>query len=162
MLPAMNQEQLSVHPFAHLFVYGTLRRQAGNTMSQWLSERAMFVGEAICQGHLFLIADYPPYPGLVPSEQVRNGLPTRSVKGDLYALPDPASLLPKLDEYEACSPGFTEPTEYVRQHRPVTLIDGRQLQAWVYVFNRPTQGLQEIVSGDFLQSCSSIPSTESR
>ena len=130
-------------PLQHLFVYGTLRRNAGNKMSSLLAEQGAFVGEAFCQGQLFRI-DY--YPGLVLSEN-----PAHVVKGEVYALHDPAALLARLDEYEECGPGFSEPAEYVRKQRVVSLSDGCELLAWVYVYNRSTEGLTDIPSGDFLK-----------
>ena len=125
-----------------LFVYGTLRRGAGHPMAELLADHGDFIGAACCQGRLFHI-DY--YPGLVPSED-----PSHQVKGDVYALRDPAGLLPRLDEYEECGPGFPEPAEYVREWRTVVLMDGRVLSAWVYIYNRDTEILPEIASGDFL------------
>lgn len=125
----------------YLFVYGTLRRGTETSMHHLLAQHSDFVGEATCQGRLYKIAYYP---GLVPSDD-----PAHQVKGEVYALHEPASVLPALDAYEECGPGFSEPTEYVRERREVVLNTGRMLIAWVYLYKRPTEGLLEIASGDF-------------
>lgn len=127
----------------YLFVYGTLRRGTETNMHQLLAQHSDFVGHATCQGRLYRIAHYP---GAVPSDD-----PAQRVKGEVYALREPASLLPALDEYEECGPGAAEPAEYARVRQEVVLSDGRSLIAWVYLYRRPTAGLAEIVAGDFLR-----------
>ena len=125
----------------HLFVYGTLMRSFDHPMAQLLSRSADFVGEARCQGRLYLVKHYP---GLVLS-----GDPAEIVFGELYRLRHPAELLREFDMYEACGDGFAEPTEYVRRMLNVTLGDGRASEAWTYVYNWPVTGLARITSGRF-------------
>jgi gamma-glutamylcyclotransferase (GGCT)/AIG2-like uncharacterized protein YtfP len=62
----------------------------------------------------------------------------------------PAQLLPLLDNYEECGPGFAQPQEYRRELQQVTLDNGDSLSAWVYIYNRATTGLRQIPGGDFL------------
>src|SRR3979490_2734454 len=90
-----------------LFVYGTLMRGFDHPMAQLLSRSADFVGEARCQGRLYLVKHYP---GLVLSDA-----PAEIVFGELHRLRQPAELLREFDMYEACGDGFAEPTEYVRR-----------------------------------------------
>src|SRR3954451_6118317 len=42
-----------------LFVYGTLMRGFDHPMAQLLSRSAEFIGEARCQGRLYLVKHYP-------------------------------------------------------------------------------------------------------
>ncbi|MGY6554247.1 MAG: gamma-glutamylcyclotransferase family protein [Wenzhouxiangella sp.] len=126
----------------HLFVYGTLRRDSGSPAHDWLAQRADNLGAAWIQGRLYRIARYP---GLVLSDH-----PAERVVGELYALREPETVLAELDRYEECSPGFPEPTEYVRCQRPVTLQDGKRCSAWVYLYNRSVTERARIVTGDFL------------
>ncbi len=125
----------------HLFVYGTLMRGFDHPMAQLLSRSADFVGEARCEGRLYLVKDYP---GLVLS-----GAPADVVFGELYRLRAPDELLREFDMYEACGEGFAAPTEYVRQMLSVTL-DGGATEAWTYVYNWPVAHLARIASGRFL------------
>jgi gamma-glutamylcyclotransferase (GGCT)/AIG2-like uncharacterized protein YtfP len=84
------------------------------------------------------------YSGLVASAS-----PLDLVRGEAYILDAPSTLLPRLDDYEGCGPRFSRPTEYVRRWRDVRLAQGTKLEAWVYLYNRDTEGLDRIESGDF-------------
>jgi gamma-glutamylcyclotransferase (GGCT)/AIG2-like uncharacterized protein YtfP len=126
-----------------LFVYGTLMRGFDHPMAKLLSRSADFIGEARCQGRLYLVKHYP---GLVLS-----GDPGDVVFGELYRLRSPHELLREFDMYEACGEGFAKPTEYVRQMLTVT-SDGRTAgEAWTYVYNWPVTRLPRIASGRFLE-----------
>lgn len=127
----------------YLFVYGSLRREAAHPMHELLAEKTDFISEAVFQGQLFRISWYP---GAIPSRFARH-----RVKGEVYAIHQPEQLLLLLDEYEGCGSAFTEPTEYKRQQKTVLLTSGESLSAWVYLYQYPTSGLQEIHSGDFLE-----------
>jgi gamma-glutamylcyclotransferase (GGCT)/AIG2-like uncharacterized protein YtfP len=125
-----------------LFVYGTLMRGFDHPMAQLLSRAADFVGQARCQGRLYLVRHYP---GLVLSDD-----PADIVHGELFRLRARDELLREFDMYEACGEGFAPPTEYVRQMLSVTLIDGSASDAWTYVYNWKVDGLPRIASGKFL------------
>ena len=125
-----------------LFVYGTLMRGFDHPMAQLLSRSADFIGEARCQGRLYLVKHYP---GLVLSDD-----PAEIVFGELYRLRHPAELLREFDMYEACGDGFAEPTEYVRRMLQVTLDDKTASEAWTYIYNWPVIHLPRISSGRFM------------
>jgi gamma-glutamylcyclotransferase (GGCT)/AIG2-like uncharacterized protein YtfP len=127
----------------HLFVYGTLMRSFDHPMAQLLSRSADFVGEARCQGRLYLVKHYP---GLVLSDD-----PAEIVFGELYRLLQPAELLREFDMYEACGDGFAEPTEYVRRMLQVILDDQTASEAWTYIYNWPAIHLPRIASGRFME-----------
>ena len=127
-----------------LFVYGTLMRGFDHPMARLLSANADFIGEARCQGRLYLVKHYP---GLVLSDD-----PADVVFGELYRLRAPDELLREFDMYEACGEGFAEPTEYIRQMLPVTLDGGAESEAWTYIYNWPVANLPRIASGRFLET----------
>ncbi len=128
----------------HLFVYGTLMRDFDHPMAQLLSRSADFIGEARCQGRLYLVKHYP---GLVLSDDA-----DEFVFGELYRLSQPEALLREFDMYEACGEGFAEPTEYIRRILPVTLQDGAaSCEAWTYLYNWPVAHLPRIASGRFME-----------
>lgn len=129
-------------PCDYLFVYGTLRRGTGNPMCRLLDQYARLIDHARYQGRMFRIAQYP---GVVASDD-----PGDRVHGELHELIRPESLWPTLDSYEGCGPRDAEPFEFVRRPQPIVAADGSELQAWVYLYNRPTIGLRRIDSGDFL------------
>lgn len=126
----------------YLFVYGTLRQGSGRPMAGYLARHARRVGRATMKGRLY---DLGGYPGAVPSDSLDDG-----VVGEVYLLDSPEAVLRALDEYEGCGPEDPPPTEYRRQRVTVRMEDGRRLQAWAYIYNRPTDGLRPIPSGDFL------------
>lgn len=127
----------------YLFVYGTLRRGLNSEMYHLLARYGKFAGDATSQGKLYMV-DY--YPGLVPSAN-----PQDVVYGEVYKLSCPETVLSCLDDYEECGPKFSEPTKYVRRKQDVKLKTGEVMSSWVYIFERPTVGLQLIESGDFLR-----------
>ena len=126
-----------------LFVYGTLMRGFDHPMAQLLSRSADFIGEARCQGRLYLVKHYP---GLVLSND-----PNDVVFGELYRLRTPKELLREFDMYEACGEGFVEPTQYVRQTLSVTRDGQTAGEAWTYIYNWPVAHLPRIVSGRFME-----------
>jgi gamma-glutamylcyclotransferase (GGCT)/AIG2-like uncharacterized protein YtfP len=125
-----------------LFVYGTLMRGFDHPMAQLLSRSADFLGQARCQGRLYLIRHYP---GLVLSDD-----PAEIVYGELFRLRARDELLGEFDMYEACGAGFAPPTEYIRQMLPLTLDDGTATEAWTYVYNWDVAKLPRIASGRFM------------
>ncbi|TRX00541.1 gamma-glutamylcyclotransferase family protein [Candidatus Methylobacter oryzae] len=120
----------------YIFVYGTLRRDTNSEMHRLLVRYAEFVSDATYRGKLYKI-DY--YPGAVPSDN-----PGDVVQGEVYLLHQADSVLPLLDQYEECGPEFPEPNEYSRRQQSVLLKDGRLVSAWVYIYNRSTEGLKPI------------------
>jgi gamma-glutamylcyclotransferase (GGCT)/AIG2-like uncharacterized protein YtfP len=126
-----------------LFVYGTLMRGFEHPMAQLLSRGADFLGEARCQGRLYLVKHYP---GLVLSDD-----PDDIVFGELFRLRRPDELLREFDMYEACGEGFREPTEYVRKILNLTTADGAANTAWTYLYNWPVTGLPRVASGRFME-----------
>ncbi len=128
----------------YIFVYGTLRRGSRSEMFRLLANNGEFVDDATCKGKLYLVAS--TYPGMVESED-----PCDIVHGEVYQLKSPDKLLSTFDDYEECGPNFRQPTEYIRRKMQVTLKSGKEVAAWVYIFNRKTEGLELIESGDFLQ-----------
>lgn len=115
-----------------LFVYGTLRRRSRHPLARLLAENAEWLGFAYFCGLLF---DIGSYPGAVLS-----GDPAHRVRGEVYQLKDPATILPLLDRYEEFGEEFPEPNEFIRSRQPVR-FKGGALKAWIYLYNLPTDHL---------------------
>jgi gamma-glutamylcyclotransferase (GGCT)/AIG2-like uncharacterized protein YtfP len=126
---------------AYFFVYGTLRQSKRSAMSHWLAKNGRCIGGARFQGKLFMVAHYP---GAVDSD-AHNAW----VHGEVYELPNQASIWQYVDDYEGCGPQSAQPPLYRRERKTVILQDGTPVDAWVYLYNRPTDGLPEIPSGEF-------------
>jgi len=101
-----------------------------------LWQRGRRVGDAVFQGRLYRVADYP---GAVASDD-----PADCVKGLLLALDNPAQVFSELDLYEGV------PDLFRRQPVMVKTGKGETLSAWIYLYNRPVRRLARIRSGDFL------------
>lgn len=125
----------------YLFVYGTLSKAGGHPIHLRVVKRTRFIGDASMQGRLFRMESYP---GAVDSDD-----PADAVRGELYEVLEPGPLFEELDDYEGCGPKDEKPTLYVRVKRRVRLGDGRTFEAWVYLYNRPTDGMKRIASGRF-------------
>lgn len=128
----------------YLFVYGTLRRGADHEMAGLLSASASHEGEGRFQGRLYRVSWYPC--------AVASTSPEDWVRGDVFRI-EPgraASLFTRLDAYEGTEAEEGKAPHYRRERHAVEMPDGRRIQAWVYVFNRPTAQLERIASGDFL------------
>ena len=119
----------------YLFVYGTLRRDAGNPTHHVLSQHTDFVSQGTYQGRLY---DLGKYPGAVPSDQSSD-----AVTGEVYVLNDRDPLLKRLDEYEG--PRFR------RQRVTISLANGEEVVAWIYLYDGATNELETIPSGDYLE-----------
>ncbi|MDP9190516.1 MAG: gamma-glutamylcyclotransferase [Acidobacteriota bacterium] len=134
-----------------LFVYGTLRSDPSHEMFHVLARRAKFLGEARVAGRLY---DLGEYPGMVlrPDD--------RYVKGELYDVRPEYwnEVIQQLDRYEGCEDGDPQPHEYRRELVEAELSNGRSVEAWAYVLNRPVTGLSEIKSGDYLSAPATVHS----
>jgi gamma-glutamylcyclotransferase (GGCT)/AIG2-like uncharacterized protein YtfP len=94
---------------------------------------------------LLVVADHGgapfPHPALVDA-------PGREVQGELFRADGPA-VLAALDAYEDFRPADPGGSMYLRRLLPVAPAAGPPVQAWVYVWNRPAEGLAEIAGGDW-------------
>ena len=108
-----------------VFVYGTLRRGGSNNFRM---EACKWLGPAGVNGHLYEV-DW--YPALVLDDNAAE------VVGDLYEVP--ADQLDALDAFEG--------SEYKRVRAMVQTAEDK---AWIWEWNRPTEGLEAIPDGDWL------------
>jgi len=134
-----------------MFVYGTLRKDARGQVLSPLCRGWVFKRYGSVPGELY---DFGAYPGAVPSASV-----DARILGELYELPDPATMLPLIDEYEGCGEGDSLPQEFERALVEVDAEDGSVARAWIYWYRlRPVVG-RRVASGDYLQRYRSGPWT---
>ena len=127
----------------HLFVYGTLRKEAGNELHKFIEKNADYEGIASTQGKLYMVEE-ENYPALVSSD---NQVDT--VVGELYKLNSPIKLLAILDEYEEYFANDNVNSVFIRNTISVN-FEGKTIESFAYLFNRSTEGLVEIDGGDFM------------
>lgn len=124
-----------------LFVYGTLRRDAGHAMHDLLARHGTFLGEARVCGRLF---DLGSYPGMTV------GGDEGVVLGELYEIAsDWAAFIARLDAYEGCGADDPEPHQYRRELVMAVRASGPPVEAWAYVLNVDPAGWPRIASGDY-------------
>jgi gamma-glutamylcyclotransferase (GGCT)/AIG2-like uncharacterized protein YtfP len=122
----------------NLFVYGTLLKEVGHPMADFLARRARHLGPAKTAGRLYELG---PYPGMVSPQA-----PNEWVQGEVYELADTAATLAALDEYESLG---TDPPLFARQRGVVTLASGDTVDAWLYLYRGPMERARLIASGDY-------------
>lgn len=117
-----------------VFVYGTLRSAFDIPAALRLRESAELIGSATATGSIYRVAHYPGYrPEPAPAA---SGI----VRGELYRMFDPPSLLALLDAYEDA--------EYARVLISVD-CNGATHEAWIYRYDAPLPPDSIIPSGDF-------------
>lgn len=121
---------------SRLFVYGTLRRECRHSRYGLLGTKAAFVARARMRGRL---VDLGEYPGLVSARNSDDW-----VRGEVYALHDPARTLARLDAYEGSA--------FRRTCAEAVQDCGRKIRAWVYVYEGTIRRGRMIASGDYLDS----------
>lgn len=137
----------------HLFVYGTLLTSAEHPLGRLLRDKARLVGHGSINARLYLIEDPDDadnsYPGAVPSAN-----PEDRVHGELYEVLDREPLLEALDSFEACSPDWPEPHEFVLRAVEVSVVeDGEgaaaQRPAMAYLYSWDVSSALRVPSGRF-------------
>ena len=124
-----------------LFVYGTLRRGSDHANAARLAAESEWLGTATLVGTLFRVRWHPAL--VLQGDDV--------VTGDLLRLTDPAASLPWLDAFESCGPDDPPPHDYRREVASV-MTAGGPVEAMVYVWNLPLDGMERIESGDWLNA----------
>jgi len=123
-----------------LFVYGTLAR--GQQLHDYLSRVSgtQFIGEGKIQGELYALPG-EDYPGAVLNLRKKH-----FVRGELYEMAEPATMLRLLDGVEGCDEGL------FRRQLVDVWINGGKRRAWTYLYAQPLREAQLIPSGDFRQA----------
>jgi gamma-glutamylcyclotransferase (GGCT)/AIG2-like uncharacterized protein YtfP len=135
-----------------LFVYGTLLTVARHPMGNLLREHGEFAGTGSIRARLYIIDDPDEpgqnfYPGAVPSANNED-----RVHGELYALHSPELVLGEFDDYEACSPRWPEPHEFLRRRVEVLLECGTVKPALTYLYTWDVTSARHIASGRFTEA----------
>ena len=87
---------------------------------------------------------WPPYPVALPSHD-----PADRVFGETYKLLNPDLVFEVLDDYEACTPDWPEPHEYLLRPVEVTLEDEQTVDAACYLYTWDVSTARHIPSGRY-------------
>ena len=135
--------------FDKLFVYGTLLTASDHPMSALLRTGARLAGAGSIRARLYILHEIDAqgpnsYPGAVPSPH-----PEDHVWGEVHDVLTPGPLFSAFDEYEACTPGWPEPYEFLLRPVDVTLEDGAVVRAGSYLYTWDTSRAEPVPSGRF-------------
>ena len=124
-----------------IFLYGTLLPGKAPHVIAHAVEQLREIGKATVCGCLYNLGRYP---GAILSD-----VPEQCIRGRVFELPDDPRMLQEMDQYE----GFYYSTEtkslFVRESCVATLDDGRRVECWIYVYNRPVSESLRIASGEY-------------
>ena len=123
------------------FFYGTLMTPFHRAARLRVDQHLVYTGRGTIAGALF---DLGIYPAAVPTSDA-------TVWGEVYRMTHPAIVLQALDELEGCRADEPESSLYTRALTPVTMQDGRVVEAWAYFYNAPLGRAERIHSGDYLE-----------
>jgi gamma-glutamylcyclotransferase (GGCT)/AIG2-like uncharacterized protein YtfP len=120
-------------------VYGTLL-QPGNEFAAYLNKHCIYLKPAKIKGLLYDIGEYP-------------GLTLGSdnlywIYGKLYHIDEKALKL--IDSYEGYGDKEEQPNLFIREEHTTSTADG-EIDAWVYIYNLPVDGLKSIPSGNYME-----------
>jgi len=124
-----------------VFFYGTLMTPFNRSGRLRIDEHLTYSGRGTMAGALF---DLGIYPAAVPASDAR-------IWGEVYRMNHPTIVMQALDEFEGCRAEDPESSLYTRALTPVTLEDGRVVDAWAYFYNAPLGRAERIHSGDYLE-----------
>jgi len=124
-----------------VFFYGTLMTPFDRAGRLRVDQYLVSMGRGTIAGRLF---DLGIYPAAVPASDAR-------VWGEVYRMAHATIVLQALDEFEGCRTDEPESSLYTRALTPVTLEDGRVVDAWVYFYNALLGRAERIPSGDYLE-----------
>lgn len=125
-----------------LFVYGALLRPAmHHPMHQVLIQGSVTLGPAWMRGRLY---DVGAFPGAVLSDRPRD-----RVWGMAFRMAKPTRMLALLDQFEDCTENDPVPHKFVRKEVHVRLVGGREVVAWVYLYNWDVSRARFIANGRY-------------
>lgn len=127
----------------YLFLYGTLKPDAADSEIADVVRQLRKVGRGYVSGRLYDLGDYP---GAIVDASSNS-----QVRGLLVELPD-ETMLEALDRYEEFDPSNPRQSLFVRTKTKVQLADGRNVQGWIYVYNRQPGNAPLIRSGHYAKS----------
>ena len=126
---------------ALVFFYGTLMTPFNRAGRRRVDQDLAYAGRGTISGVLF---DLGIYPAAVPAADSQ-------VWGEVYEMSHPTIVLQALDELEGFRAAEPESSLYTRVLTPVTLEDGRVIDAWADFYNAPLGRAERIYSGDYLE-----------
>jgi gamma-glutamylcyclotransferase (GGCT)/AIG2-like uncharacterized protein YtfP len=127
-----------------LFVYGSLRSGFRNPAYAYLTRYFKLEGEAVVKGRFYFNGKMPV---AVPTTD------EHYITGELYTIRETSDFewaISQLDDYEGLNVMPGEKPSYCRKEVPV-IINGKEVTAWIYWYNKDVEGMPEIETGEVLK-----------
>ncbi|MFL6209783.1 MAG: gamma-glutamylcyclotransferase [Pyrinomonadaceae bacterium] len=127
-----------------LFIYGTLLPGEAVADVANIVQQLHRLGPAYVHGRLY---DLGEYPGAILDAAAET-----KIEGEVFELSTDPSVLSALDSYEGYD--LADPTNslFIRIKSPVRLLDGREIESWMYVYNRDPGKALLIRDGNYRKS----------
>jgi gamma-glutamylcyclotransferase (GGCT)/AIG2-like uncharacterized protein YtfP len=111
----------------YLFLYGTLLADGAPDEVVGALKTLRRIGPAYVFGKSYDLGEYPGAI-LAPSSKTL-------IRGEIFELPATPAILKALDDYEEFDPANKEDSLFIRTKVRARLIDGDQIDCWMYVYN---------------------------
>jgi len=118
-----------------LFIYGTLMAAAEHPMGAMLAANARLLGRGSIRARLYIVheeddAGPNSYPAAIASAYAQD-----RVWGEVHTITgDPEPLFSAFDDYEACTPRWPTPYEFLLRPVEVALDSGETVSAGSYLY----------------------------
>ena len=119
----------------HLFVYGTLTR-TNEPNFELILNKLKYIGSGKILGKMY---DLGEYPGVIENNE-------KYVYGEIYQIHD-LKMLSAIDEYEEVDHIEPQKGLYIRKITNAILDQGKEMQVFVYFYNKSIKNTKEIPSG---------------
>lgn len=111
----------------YLFLYGTLLADGVPDEVAVALKSLRRIGLAQVRGRLY---DLGEYPGAILASSSKT-----LISGEIFELPRTPAILTALDDYEEFDPANEEDSLFIRTKARATLLNGPQVDCWMYVYN---------------------------
>ena len=128
----------------YLFLYGTLLADRAPDEVVWALKALRRLGPAYVPGRLYELGEYP---GAVVDYSANT-----SIHGELLELPSDKAILDALDRYEEFDPSRPQKSLFIRKKAKIKLANGRNVEGWMYVYNRNPGNAPIIRGGNYSKS----------
>jgi len=111
----------------YLFLYGTLLADGIPDEVVGALKSLRRIGPAHVRGKLYDLGEYPGAILATLSETL--------IQGEIFELPAIPAILNTVDDYEEFDSANKEDSLFIRTKAKATLLDGPQIDCWMYVYN---------------------------
>lgn len=125
----------------YLFLYGTLLADRAPDEVVGALKSLRRIGPAQVRGRLYDLGEFPGAI-LAPTSKTL-------IQGEIFELPTTPAILKALDDYEEFDPADKEDSLFIRTKAKATLLDGPQVDCWMYIYNHDPGSAPLLADGTY-------------